>query len=98
MVNSQLVTRKRITAVLALVQVTQVQIASAEAHTLFVVEIVLGHCNRWVMNREIGTTSNKMFVFFQHVNSIQKHQLDGMLPIDNAQWQDRNWFIIRIEK
>ena len=96
MVNGQLVVVKCVTTVLALVQVTQVQVSTAKTHTLLVVEVVFGHSNRRVVNSQAGATSNVVLVFFKHSNPIQKHQFDSMLPVDDAQWQDRNRLVIRV--
>jgi hypothetical protein len=46
------------------------------------------------MNREARATGNVLLVFFQDSDSVQEHQFNGMLPVDNTQWQDADWLKI----
>jgi hypothetical protein len=87
-IYSKLVAVEGVTAVLALVQVTQVKIGPAETHTTFVVEVVFGNCYSRIVNGQVAAASNMLFVFFQNRYSFQEHELDSMLPIDDAQRQD----------
>jgi hypothetical protein len=51
MVNRQFLVIECITAILALIQITQVQIGTAKAHVPLAVKVLFGHCHSWIVDR-----------------------------------------------
>lgn len=94
MINGQFLVIKCVTAVLATEQVSQVQVVPAEFDTFLVVEVIACDSNRRNMDREMAATDHTVFVFFQHINAIQEHELDSMLPTDYAQGQNADWLVV----
>lgn len=61
-IDSEIMWLKRVVAVLALIQVAQIQVGTAETHIALGVEILLGYGHCWIVDREVATASNVLLV------------------------------------
>lgn len=76
---------KCITAVLALIKIPQIQIPTAKAHIAPGIEIIVGYRDSRIVYGHMCAASHVFIVGLDHSDPIQEHQLDSMLPIDDAQ-------------
>jgi len=97
MVYVKLMVIESISTILALEQVTKVQITATKTHSLLEGMIISRDSQRWNLQSGAGAVNFPICIPFQDLDLFHVMQLDRLLPRDHAKGKPAEWLVICVQ-
>lgn len=96
-VQRQVTIIERLVTVSTSVEVTQVNTFTAEAHSLLILHVFLGHGQGRHRKAALASVNIPIVVVFEDCDTVKEMQTHGLLPRNGAQWQEAKWSVVGVK-